>query len=109
MQLCGLCELYWLYCDPYVKFEDPTFDNFNAIGTLTTNNLPIDWFFDLNGSEDVVYLALLFLGHKYLVYYIGENGFASLQHVTKEAFRQVVNKVKEECEGVTWGLMFEPN
>jgi hypothetical protein len=43
----------------------------------------------------------------YLVYYNGENGFANLQLVTKEAFRQVVSKVKEECEGTTWGLMSE--
>jgi hypothetical protein len=43
-------ELYHLYddiygfYDPYVKFENPTFDNFNAIQTLTNNNLPMDWF-----------------------------------------------------------------
>jgi hypothetical protein len=65
----------------------------------------MEWFFDLNGSEDVVYLAFLFFGHKYLVYYISENGFANLQPITKETFRQVMNKVKEECEGTTWGLM----
>jgi hypothetical protein len=107
MQLCGFCERF--YCDPYVKFENPAFDNFNAIETLTTNNLPIDWFSNLNGSEDVVYLALLVFGHKYLIYYTSENGFASLQPLTKEAFRQVVTKVKEECEGATWGLMSEPD
>jgi hypothetical protein len=77
MQLCGFYELYWLYCDPYAKFEDPAFDKFNAIETLTNNNLPMDWFSNLNGSEDVVYFAFLFFGHKYLVYYIGEDGFAS--------------------------------
>ncbi len=60
MQLCGLCEFYWFYCDPYVKFEDLAFDNFNVIETLTNNNLPTYWFSDLNGSEDVVYLAFLF-------------------------------------------------
>jgi hypothetical protein len=50
----------WLYCDLYVKFEDPTFNDFNAIKTLT-NNLLMDWFSNLNGSEDDVYLAFCFL------------------------------------------------
>jgi hypothetical protein len=99
-------EFYKLYIDidgfydPYVKFKDPTFDNFNAIETLTNNNLPMDWFFDLNGGEDVVYLAFLFSSHKYVIYYINEDGFTCSQLITKEAFKQVVNKVKEECEGV---------
>jgi hypothetical protein len=67
----------------------------------------MEWFFDLNGNEDVVYLAFLFFKHKYLVYNIGEDGFTNLQPITKEAFKQVVSKVKEECEGATWGLMSE--
>jgi hypothetical protein len=67
----------------------------------------MDWFSNLNDNEDVVYLAFLFFGHKYFVYYISENGFTNLQLVTKEAFRQVVSKLKEECEGATWGLMFK--
>jgi hypothetical protein len=40
MRLCGFYEssptrVLQLYCGPYVKFEDPTFDDFNAIKTLT--------------------------------------------------------------------------
>ncbi len=27
-------EFYQLYCDPYAKFEDPIFDDFNAIEPL---------------------------------------------------------------------------
>jgi hypothetical protein len=54
----------------------------------------LDWFSNLNGSEDDVYLAFLFFDHKYHVYYIGEDGFAGLQPITMEAFKQVVNKVK---------------
>jgi hypothetical protein len=100
-------KFYQFYCDPYVKFEDLAFNDFNAIETLTNNNMPMDWFSDLNGGEDVVYLAILFFGHKYLIYYIGEDGFTSSQPITKEAFRWVVNKLKEECEGTTRGLMFE--
>jgi hypothetical protein len=100
-------KFYRFYCDPYVKFEDPTFKDFNAIENLTNNNLPMDWFSDLNDGDDVVYLAFLFFGHKYLIYYIGEDGFVGPQLITKEAFGQVVSKLKKECEKVTWGLMFE--
>ncbi len=65
MRLCGFYEgsptrVLWLYCDPYAKFEDPTFDDFNAIETLT-NNLPMDWFLDLNGNEDESTLPFCFL------------------------------------------------
>jgi hypothetical protein len=38
----------------------------------------MEWFSNRNGNEDVVYLAFLFFGHKYLVYYIDEDGFANL-------------------------------
>jgi hypothetical protein len=109
MRFCGFYEssptrVLQLYCDPYVKFEDPTFNDFNAIETLT-NNLPMDWFSNLNGNEDDVYLAFLFSDHKYHVYYTSEDGSASPQLITKEAFKRVVSKVKEECEGATRGLM----
>jgi hypothetical protein len=67
----------------------------------------MDWFSNLNGGEDDVYLAFLFFHHKYYVYYTSEDGFASPQPITMDAFRQVVNKVKEECEGIARGLMFE--
>lgn len=94
-------KFYQFYCDPYVKFEDLTFNDFNVVEILTNNNLSMDWFSNLNGGEDAVYFAFLFFGHKYLIYYIGEDGFASPQPITKEAFGRVVNKVKEECEGAT--------
>ncbi len=100
-------KFYRLYCDPYVKFEDLTSNDFNAIETLTNNNLSMDWFSNLNGGEDAIYLAFLFFGHKYPIYYMGDDGFASPQPITKEAFGRVVSKLKEECEGATWGLMFE--
>jgi hypothetical protein len=98
MQLCGFYEgsptrVLRLYYGPYAKFEDPTFHDFNAIETLT-NNLPMDWYSNLTGNEDDVYLAFLFSDHKYHVYYIGEDGFAGPQPITKEAFKQFVNKVK---------------
>jgi hypothetical protein len=91
MRLCGFYEssptrTLWLYCDPYVKFEDPTFDDFNAIKTLT-NNLLMDWFSNLNGSEDDVYLAFYIFNHKYHVYYTNGHGSAGPQPITKEAFK----------------------
>jgi hypothetical protein len=61
-------KLYRLYCDPYIKFDDPTFDDFNAIETFTNDVLPMNWFFYVNGGEDVVYLAFSFARHKYDVY-----------------------------------------
>ncbi len=51
--------------------------------------------------------TFLFFGHKYPIYYIGEDGFAGPQPITKEAFGWVVSKLKEECEGATQGLMYE--
>ncbi len=94
-----------LYCDPYTKFEDPTFDDFNAIEALTNSNLPMEWFFDLNYEED--YLAFFFASHKYLVYYNNDDGVGDLQPITKIAFNQTINKVKDECKGVAHGLVFE--
>jgi hypothetical protein len=54
----------------------------------------MDWFSNLNGNEDDVYLAFLFFANKYHVYYIGEDGSIGPQPITKEAFKGVVNKVK---------------
>jgi len=47
----------------------------------------MDCFFDLNGGEDVVYLAFLFSSKKYFIYYIGEDGSTCSQLITKEAFK----------------------
>ncbi len=97
-------EFYRLYCDPYAKFEDPTFDNFNVIETLTNSNL-MEWFSDFNGGKD--YLVFSFAGHKYLVYLSSDDGVRGLQPITKLALSWVINKVKEECEGAAWGLVLE--
>jgi hypothetical protein len=43
-------ELCRLYCDPYTIFDDPTFDDFNAIEALINDPLPMSWFSDLNGT-----------------------------------------------------------
>jgi hypothetical protein len=49
----------------------------------------------------VNYLAFSFFGHTYLIYYNSDDGVRDLQLVTKLAF----NEVKDECEGVTQGLV----
>jgi hypothetical protein len=97
-------EFYRLYCDPYAKFEDPTFDNFNVIESLTNFNL-LEWSSNFNGGKD--YLVFSFVGHKYLVYLSSDDGVGGLQPITKLALSWVINNVKEECEGVAWGLVSE--
>jgi len=88
-----------------MKFENLTlyFDDFNAIETLTNSNLPMEWFFDLNGRKD--YLAFSFVGHKYPIYLSSDDGVGGPQPITKLALSRVVNKVKDECEGAIWGLV----
>ncbi len=44
-------KFYKLYCDSYVKFENPSFDNFNSIEALTNENFCLSWFFDMNGVK----------------------------------------------------------
>ncbi len=61
-------KFYRLYCDPYKRFNDLTFDNFNAIETADNENIPMSWFFDLNGRKDAMYLAFSCVGHKYTIY-----------------------------------------
>ncbi len=93
-------QLYWLYCDPYAKYEDSTFDEFNSIQALTSHTLPLSQLFYLNGGEDVVYLAFSFADFKYLVYQSHVDGGGEKQHVTKDVLNQAISKVKDECKGV---------
>jgi len=44
-------DLYRFYFDPYTKFDDPTFDEFKALESLTTKNLLMSLCEDLNGEE----------------------------------------------------------
>lgn len=37
-------KLYKFYCDPFAKFKTLAFDDYNVIGTLTNQNLPMNWF-----------------------------------------------------------------
>jgi hypothetical protein len=60
-------ELYMLYCDPYTRFDDPTFDDFNAIQALINDALPMNWFF----------------------------GVSKLQLIMREFFKLVVDKMKQ--------------
>jgi hypothetical protein len=76
-----------LYCDPYTKFDDPTFDDFNVIETLTNDVLSMSWFSNLNGLKDTMYLAFSFARHKYLLHQHKLSNVKKFQPVTKEAFR----------------------
>ncbi len=52
-------ELLKLYYDLYAKFEDLTFNDFNVVEALANINIPIKWFFDLNGREDYLAFSLI--------------------------------------------------
>jgi hypothetical protein len=60
-------KLYKLYCDLYTRFDDLTFDDFNVIDT--NDALPMNWFYDLNGPKDAIYLTFSFVRHKYPLYH----------------------------------------
>jgi hypothetical protein len=45
-----------------------------------------------------------FASHKYPIYYNNDDGVGDLQPITKIAFNQTINKVKDECKGVAHGL-----
>ncbi len=62
-------KLYKLYCEPYAKFEDQTFDNFHFIGTLTSATYPMSWFSDQDGGKDAEYFIFSFVGSKYHFYH----------------------------------------
>jgi len=63
----------------------------------------MEWFSDFNGKED--YMAFPFVSHKYHLYYNIDDGVGDPQLVTRIAFNQIINKVKDECKGATWGLV----
>jgi hypothetical protein len=92
-------ELYQLYCGPYAKYEDPTFDEFNSMQALTNHTLLLSLFSNLNGGKDMYTLCfhLLTINTK-LPFHIDGSGIK--QRVTKYVFNQAINKVKNECKGV---------
>jgi hypothetical protein len=102
----GHAELYTLYCNPYAKFEDPTFDNLYFIETLTNTTYPMSWFSDLNDGMDVEYLMFSFVGSKYHFYHFVV-GVKRLKPITKATFEQSINKIKEKCEGVVHNLVLK--
>jgi hypothetical protein len=83
-----------LYCDPYTRFDNLAFNDFNAIETLTNDALPMSWFFDLNGLENTMYLTFSFFGHKYLLFQHELSSVRKLYLITKEAFKLAMDKVK---------------
>lgn len=94
-------KLYKFYCDPYAKFEYLVVDDFNSIESLTSQALSMNWFSKLNDKEDVEHLVFFLLEVNTL--------FASVDGVgnfTKDDFKKVVIKVKDECERVACNLIF---
>jgi hypothetical protein len=65
----------------------------------------MEWLFDLNYKED--YMAFSFTGHKYHVHYNSDDDVTDPQLVTKIAFSQIINKVKDECKDASQGLVFK--
>jgi hypothetical protein len=53
----------------------------------------------------VFYLAFFFVGWKYLVYQLCINVVGNLQLVIKDVFNQTINKMKDGCKGITWGMI----
>jgi hypothetical protein len=49
-------DLYWLYCDPFAKYE-LVFHDFNLIEVLVNDSLPLSYLKNLNGKKDVIYLS----------------------------------------------------
>ncbi len=46
MSFCGICQLaqqdlYWLYYDPFAKYEELIFYDFNLIEVLINDSLPL--------------------------------------------------------------------
>jgi hypothetical protein len=55
----------------------------------------------LNDGEDVIYLVISFVDHKYLVYQSHVDGGGEKQLVTKDVFNQAITKVEDECKCAT--------
>jgi hypothetical protein len=58
-------KLFKLYYDPFTKYDNPTFDDFNFLFILSNDTFLMNWFFDLNGGEKKVYFAFLFVKGEY--------------------------------------------
>jgi hypothetical protein len=52
-------------------------------------------------------MAFSFTSHKYHVYYNHDDGTRDPQPITRITFNQIINKAKDECKGVAWGLVFK--
>ncbi len=92
-------KLSVLHYDPFTKYENSTFDDFNFFFTLSSDTFLMNQLFDLNGGEKEMYNAFLFVVGKYLIYHINNDGFVVLEPITKDVFNKVITKVKDECEG----------
>jgi hypothetical protein len=61
-------KLFKLYYDPFIKYDNPTFDDFKKKFILSNDTFFMNWLFDLNGGEEKMYSAFLFVRGKFPIY-----------------------------------------
>jgi hypothetical protein len=67
----------------------------------------MNWFSNLNGKENDEYLMFSFVGDKYPIYQSYVDGARNFLSITKDVFKKVVTKVKDECERIARGFISE--
>jgi hypothetical protein len=97
-------QLYNFYCDPYANFEDIVVNYFNSIESMTSQALPMNWFYILNGGKMLNILRFFLLEVNTL--FVGVDVVGNFLPITKDDFKKVVIKMKDECEGVVCNLIF---
>ncbi len=61
-------KLFKLYYDPFIKYDNPTFDDFKFFFILSNDTFFMNWLFDLNVGEEKMYFAFLFVRGKFPIY-----------------------------------------
>jgi len=103
VKVCQL-EFYWLYYDPYIKFGDLIFYEFNVLWSFIHKNLPMNRCAYLNGEEPN-YLVIEFASFKFVVNHYCFTSFWKL--VLRSNFPLVMAHVKSSCENSTKALVDE--
>lgn len=91
----------------FLSMKIQYFDDCNSFPILSNDTFPMNWFFNVNGGEEEVYITILFVRGKYPIYQTCNDGFIGFELVTKDVFNKVATKVKDELERVAWHLVIE--
>ncbi len=85
-------KLFKLYYDPFIKYDNPTFDDFKFFFILSNDTFFMNWLFDLNGGEEKMYFA----------FYLSEANFLFIKPTTmvllvflliiKDVFNKVITQ-----------------